>query len=95
MVLISPLDGIHPDALRIKELVKRLQTLQVTELILALNPTIEGDATGLYLTHLLQPYNIAVSKLAYGLPMGSDIDYADEVTLEKAFEGRRGIHDEH
>lgn len=93
--LISPIDGIHPEALRIQELVKRIQSLNITELILALNPTIEGDATGLYLTHMLQPYGLSISKLAYGLPMGSDIDYADEVTLEKAFEERRGIDDEH
>ena len=92
--LISPIDGIHPDALRIQELLKRLQDLSVSELILALNPTIEGDATALYLTHMLQPKGLKISKLAYGLPMGSDIDYADEVTLEKAFSDRRGIEDD-
>jgi recombination protein RecR len=87
--VISPLDGIGPENLRIKELLKRLDGVE--EMILALNPTVEGEATVIYLTKLLRPLGIKVSRIAYGLPVGSDMDYADEVTLTKAFEGRRDI----
>ena len=88
--VISPLDGIGPENLRIKELLKRV-TAGISEVILALNPTVEGEATVIYLTRLLKPLGVKVSRIAYGLPVGSDMDYADEVTLTKAFEGRREI----
>ena len=88
--VISPLDGIGPENLRIKELLKRI-TGDVKEIILALNPTVEGEATVIYLTKLLKPLGIQVTRIAYGLPVGSDMDYADEVTLTKAFEGRREL----
>lgn len=89
--LISPIDGIHPEALRIQELIERLRGSAVTELILAINSTIEGEATVLYLSHLLAPFSLKITKLAHGLPMGSDIDYADEVTLQKSLLGRQPI----
>lgn len=88
--VISPLDGIGPENLRIKELLKRLGS-GIKEVILALNPTVEGEATVIYLTKLLKPLGIKVTRIAYGLPVGSDMDYADEVTITKAFEGRREI----
>lgn len=88
--VISPLDGIGPENLRIKELLKSLDK-GVKEVILALNPTVEGEATVIYLTKLLKPLGVKVTRIAYGLPVGSDMDYADEVTLTKAFEGRREI----
>jgi len=88
--VISPLDGIGPENLRIKELLKRL-TRDVKEVILALNPTVEGEATVIYLTKLLKPLGVKMTRIAYGLPVGSDMDYADEVTLTKAFEGRREV----
>lgn len=88
--VISPLDGIGPENLRIKELLKRLGQM-IKEVILALNPTVEGEATVIYLTKLLKPLGVKVTRIAYGLPVGSDMDYADEVTLTKAFEGRREI----
>ncbi len=86
--LISPLDGVHPESLRIKELVQRLQQNTYQEVIFAINPTVEGDSTIMYLTAILEPLKLAISKLAYGLPMGSDIDYADEMTLAKAMSAR-------
>lgn len=89
--LISPIDGIHPDALRIPELLARLDEQPYKEIVLAINPTIEGDTTVLYLHSLLKKYTIPVTKLAYGLPVGADIDYADEMTLQKAFSGRRQV----
>lgn len=88
--IISPLDGFGPDNLRIKELLSRLNG-SIKEVILAANPTVEGEATNIYLTKLIKPLDIKLTKIAYGLPMGSDMDYADEVTLSKAFEGRREI----
>jgi len=88
--VISPLDGIGPENLRIKELLKRL-TKDVKEVILALNPTVEGEATVIYLTKLLKPLGVMMTRIAYGLPVGSDMDYADEVTLTKSFEGRREV----
>jgi recombination protein RecR len=87
--VISPLDGVGPENLRIKELLKRLNN-DVKEVILALNPTVEGEATAIYLTRLIKPLAM-VTRIAYGLPVGSDMDYADEVTLTKAFEGRREV----
>jgi recombination protein RecR len=89
--LISPMDGIGPDKLSIRELIQRLQAGGVHEVILAINPTVEGDATVLYLTQLLKPCGVKVSRIAFGLPMGSDLEYADDVTLSKAMEGRREI----
>jgi len=88
--VISPLDGIGPENLRIKELLKRLAK-DVKEVILALNPTVEGEATVIYLTKLLKPLGVMMTRIAYGLPVGSDMDYADEVTLTKSFEGRREV----
>jgi len=86
--LISPIDGIGPDDIRIKELLYRVNQNDVTEVILALNPSVEGEATSLYLTKLLKPFNIKLSRIAFGLPMGSELEYADEMTLAKALEGR-------
>ena len=86
--LISPLDGVHPESLRIKELIQRLQEKNFEEVIFAINPTIEGDATIMYLSSILESLNLRITKLAYGLPMGSDIDYADEITLAKAISAR-------
>jgi recombination protein RecR len=90
--LLSPIDGIHPEMLRIEELVTRLRTGEVTEIILAINATVEGDTTCLYLSNMLSGLNISISKLAYGLPVGADIDYADELTLQKALTGRKRIN---
>lgn len=89
--LISPMDGIGAAQLRVKELIERIGAENPTEIILATNPNAEGEATALYLSRLLQPLGVAVSRLAYGLPIGGDLDYADEVTLAKALEGRRSI----
>jgi recombination protein RecR len=89
--LISPLDGIGPESLRIKELLQRLEGDVFQEIIVAVNPTTEGEATNIYLSRLIKPLNIKLSRLAYGLPIGSDMDYADEATLSKAFEGRREV----
>ncbi len=93
--LISPMEGIGPEQLKIKALVQRLQKLSpeqhTKEVIFALSPTIEGDATTLYLTRLLRPLNLKMSQIAFGLPMGGDLEYADEVTLARALEGRRII----
>ncbi|MFC1771112.1 recombination mediator RecR [Candidatus Margulisiibacteriota bacterium] len=89
--LISPIDNIHPETLRIQELIARLEAGGVSEIILAINPTIEGDATLLYLKKIIQKFKIKKTKLAHGLPVGSDIDYADEITLQKAFVGRTEI----
>ncbi len=88
--VISPLDGVGPENLRTKELLKRLKD-DVKEVILALNPTVEGEATVIYLTKLIKPLEKKITRIAYGLPVGSDMDYADEVTLTKAFEGRREV----
>jgi recombination protein RecR len=86
---ISPIEGIGPDDLRIKELVQRLVDGEVTELILATDPNLEGEATATYLARLLKPMGLRVTRLASGLPVGGDLEYADEVTLGRAFEGRR------
>ena len=86
--LISPIDGIGPDDIRIKELLYRVNQNDINEIILALNPSVEGEATSLYLTKLLKPFNIKLSRIAFGLPMGSELEYADEMTLAKALEGR-------
>lgn len=89
--VISPMDGIGPDMIRIKELVQRLGNQEVTEVIMATNPTIEGEATAMYIARLLKPMGIKVTRIAHGLPVGGDLEYADEVTISKALEGRREI----
>ncbi len=86
---ISPIDGIGPDDLRIRELMTRLADGVVTEIILATDPNTEGEATASYLARLLKPMGLTVTRLASGLPVGGDLEYADEVTLGRAFEGRR------
>ena len=89
--LISPMDGIGPDNIRIKELLNRSHQNDVQEIILALNPSVEGEATSLYLNKLIKPFDIKVSRIAFGLPLGSELEYADELTLIKAIEGRSEI----
>ena len=89
--LISPLDGIGPEDLRIRELLERSSLPEVKEIILAINPSIEGEATSLYLSKLIKPMGIRVSRIAFGLPIGGDLEYADEITLARAIEGRREI----
>lgn len=86
---ISPMQGIGPDKLRIKELIARLGDGTVNEVIIATNPTVEGEATAMYLTKLIKPLGIRVSRLAYGVPVGGELEFADEVTLMRAIEGRR------
>ena len=86
--LISPIDGVTPDKLRIRELLGRIRSGDVKEVIMATNPTVEGDATAMYLAQLLEPLGIRVSRLAFGLPVGGTLEYADEVTLYKALENR-------
>ena len=86
---LAPLDGVGPDQLRITELLRRLQDGTVREVILATNPTVEGEATALYLLRLLKPLGARVTRIAHGLPMGADVEYADTMTLSKALEGRR------
>jgi recombination protein RecR len=86
---ISPIEGIGPDDLRVKELVTRLASGEVTEIILATDPNLEGEATATYLARLLKPMGLRVTRLASGLPVGGDLEYADELTLGRAFEGRR------
>jgi recombination protein RecR len=88
---ISPIDGIGPEELHIKELLARLDGEPVSELILAMNPNVEGEATASYLSRLLTPLGVRVTRLASGLPVGGDLDYADEVTLGRAFSGRREV----
>ena len=85
---ISPMDNIGPDQIRIKELLARLNDGTVEEVIMATNPTVEGEATAMYISRLLKPMGITVSRLAYGVPVGADLEYADEVTLGRALEGR-------
>jgi recombination protein RecR len=89
--LISPMDGIGPAQLHVKELVERIGRERPREIILATNPNAEGEATALYLSRLLSPLGVAVTRLAYGLPIGGDLDYADEMTITKALEGRRTL----
>ncbi len=89
--LISPMDGKGPDQLTICDLINRVQLEEVKEVILAINPTIEGDTTVLYLSRLLKPFSVSVTRIAFGLPVGSDLEYADDSTLTKALEGRREI----
>lgn len=89
--VISPLEGIGPDNLKIKELMSRLANGEVTEIIMATNPTVEGEATASYLSRLIKPMGIKVTRLAYGIPVGGDLEYADEFTLARALEGRNEI----
>ena len=89
--LISPMDGIGADDIRIKELLNRLTDEEVKEVILALSPSVEGEATSLYLSKLIRPFGIKVSRIAFGLPVGADLEYADEITIAKAIEGRREV----
>ena len=86
---ISPLDGVGPDDLRVNELLERVQRNGVTEVILATNPNLEGNATAMYIAALLKPIGVRVTRLASGLPVGGDLEYADEITLSQALEGRR------
>ncbi|TCS95436.1 recombination mediator RecR [Hazenella coriacea] len=88
---ISPIEGIGPDELKIPDLLRRLGDDTVQELILATNPNIEGEATAMYLSKLVKPFGIKVTRIAHGLPVGGDLEYADEVTLTKALEGRREV----
>lgn len=88
---LSPMDGIGPEDIRIKELLGRLTSEDVQEIILATNPDIEGEATAAYLARLLKPMGLKVTRIAHGVPVGSDLEYADEVTLAKAMEGRREL----
>lgn len=89
--VISPMEGIGPEQLKIKELLNRLQNDEVKELILVTNPNIEGEATAMYLARLVNPLGVLVTRIAHGLPVGGDLEYADEVTLVKALEGRRKV----
>lgn len=88
---ISPMDGIGPEMLKIKELLARLSSGEVNEIIMATNPSIEGEATAMYISKLIKPLGISVTRIAHGIPVGGDLEYADEVTLTKAIEGRRAI----
>lgn len=97
--VISPLDGIGPDELKIRQLLSRItastngesdDSIEIREIILALNPNVEGDATAMYISQLLKPLGVSVTRIARGLPIGSDLEYADEATLARAFEGRSG-----
>ena len=89
--MLSPLDGIGVEDIRIKELLTRAADENIKEIILALSPSVEGEATSMYITKLLKPFNIKISRIAFGLPVGSDLEFADEITLAKAIEGRRII----
>ncbi len=88
---ISPMDGIGPDDIKIKELVARVASGDIKEVIMANSPSIEGEATAMYISKLLKPFGVKVSRIAYGLPVGGDLEYADQVTLLKAIEGRHEI----
>lgn len=89
--VISPMDGVGPDMIKIKELLVRLSNQDVKEIIMATNPTVEGEATAMYIARLVKPMGIKVTRIAHGLPVGGDLEYADEVTISKALEGRREI----
>jgi recombination protein RecR len=89
--VISPLEGIGPESLRLRELAERIQDGTVKEVILATNPTVEGDTTAMYIARLLRPFGVRVTKIAFGLPVGGDLDYADQATLIQALEGRREV----
>ena len=87
--VISPMNGIGPEDITIKELLSRMGDGKIQEVIMATNPTVEGEATAMYISRLLKPMGVSVSRLAYGVPVGADLEYADEVTLTRALEGRR------
>lgn len=88
---ISPVDGISPDDLTIDELINRVKDGNVTEVIMANNPSIDGEATAMYISRMMKPYDVKVTRIAYGLPVGGDLEYADQITLAKALEGRTEI----
>ena len=88
---LSPLEGVGPDDLRVKELLVRIQRGGITEVIMATNPNVEGEATAMYIARLLKPLGVKVTRIARGIPVGGDLEYADEVTLSEAFENRREI----
>ncbi len=88
---LSPIDGITPDKLKLDELVARVKVGNITEVIVATNPNTKGEMTAQYIASLLQPFKVSVTRIAYGLPMGGDLEFADEVTLRKSFEGRRKL----
>lgn len=88
---LSPMNGVGPDQLKIAELLKRIKNGEASEVIIATNPNVEGEATAIYLTRLLSPLGVKISRLAYGVPVGSDLEYTDEVTLSRALMGRREI----
>ena len=88
---LAPLDGVGPDDLRIAELLRRLTDGRVKEVIVTTNPNVEGEATAIYLARLLKPLGVKVTRIAMGVPVGSDLEYADEVTMHKAMEGRREV----
>ncbi|WP_100486535.1 recombination mediator RecR [Sporolactobacillus pectinivorans] len=89
--VISPMDGIGPEDIKIAELIRRLEDESIKEIILATNPTVEGEATAMYISRLVKPIGVKTSRIAHGLPVGGDLEYADEVTLSKAIEGRREL----
>ena len=89
--LISPMDGVGPDQLYIKELLSRMGSGEIAEVVMATNPTVEGEATAMYIARLLKPMGVKVTRLAYGIPVGGNLEYADEVTLYRALEGRSEI----
>lgn len=89
--VLSPLNGIGPDQLKIKALLERLKDGQVEEVIVATNPSVEGEATALYLSRLIKPLQVRVTRIAMGVPVGGDLDYADEITMARAIEGRRDL----
>jgi recombination protein RecR len=90
---ISPIDGVGPDQLRVKELLTRLDPEEITEIILCTNPNLEGEATAMYLGRLIKPLGVKVTRIASGMPVGGDLEYADELTLGRALEGRREVDD--
>ena len=89
--LISPIDGINPEDIDVNNLIERVKENKVEEVIMALKPSIEGETTSLYISKLLEPFNVNISKIAYGIPMGAEIDYVDSLTLEMALENRMKI----
>jgi recombination protein RecR len=91
MGALSPIDGITPDKLKIDDLVKRVKQTKPTEVVVACNPNTKGEVTAKYISQVLEPYDVEVTRIAYGLPMGGDLEFADEVTLRKSLEGRRKI----
>lgn len=89
--VLSPIDGVGPEQLHIRDLLERIQKEEITEVIIATNPTVEGETTAMYLTKLLRPMGVKCTRLAYGVPVGADLEYADEITLARALDGRREL----